>query len=262
MLKARVLTALIGIPAIIALIWFGMLPFLIFINIFVIIAVKEIINMFQKNKIKIFIIPTYFFSIVIILQTYFYNDYYISDIVFIFLIFLCFCVILKKSSMESITFSLFIILYIPFLTRYLLLLRAEKNGFILLLALFLLTWAYDTGAYFIGKRFGRIKLNEKISPKKTVEGLVGGLIFTVVIAILIGEFYINLNILYSIVLGIIISFSGQIGDLFESQIKRKSKIKDSGNILPGHGGVLDRIDSLLFSTPIFYYLTNIFRVLS
>ncbi len=257
MLKKRVLTALIGIPAIIGLIWYGRLPFLFFILLFVIIALKEINNMFIKNEISIFFLATYFFGIVIILQTYFYKDQYISEIIFISFIFLCFCVILKKSNIETISFTIFIILYIPFLTRYLILLRTETKGLLLLLTIFILTWASDTGAYFIGKKLGNLKLNEEISPKKTIEGSIGGIFFTVIIAIYLGISYININIFNSIILGIVVSISGQIGDLFESQVKRKLGVKDSGNILPGHGGVLDRIDSLLFSTPITYFLYKI-----
>ena len=115
------------------------------------------------------------------------------------------------------------------------------------------TFASDTGAFYFGRFFGRHKLYETISPKKTWEGAVGGLICSVIISILF------LRILgprpvdpWVIILVIVLSAIGQMGDLAESMLKRSQGVKDSGRILPGHGGVLDRIDSLLFSIPVFY----------
>ena len=123
---------------------------------------------------------------------------------------------------------------------------------LILLSVFIFLWSNDTFAFLIGKSIGRNKLFESISPKKTIEGFVGGLLGTLITAIII--FYVKETetIWFWLALGAIVSVSGTFGDLFESLLKRKAGIKDSGNIMPGHGGILDRIDSLLFAIPFSY----------
>jgi phosphatidate cytidylyltransferase len=121
------------------------------------------------------------------------------------------------------------------------------NTFILL-AVFLLMWANDSFAYLIGKNFGKNKLFEKISPKKTVEGFLGGFIFTIITGIVLSFFSNLINFYHWVVLGMLVSIFGTLGDLVQSKFKRKADVKDSGNILPGHGGVFDRMDSIIFSS--------------
>ena len=127
----------------------------------------------------------------------------------------------------------------------------------LVLGIFILTWTNDTFAYLIGKRFGKRKLKEKISPKKTIEGFIGGLL-----AALIGGIIIfNTTLLYSsvfwLLLALLVSGLGTSGDLIQSKFKRLAGVKDSGRIMPGHGGVYDRLDSIIFASP-FIYLFIIF----
>ena len=123
-----------------------------------------------------------------------------------------------------------------------------------LMYLFLLVWGADSGAYFVGRKLGKRKLAPEVSPNKSIEGLIGGVI-TVIIVILFVQFnYLDLTAVEHILfllLSVLTVFSSVQGDLFESMIKRRAGIKDSGRILPGHGGVLDRIDSLLAAAPIF-----------
>lgn len=114
-------------------------------------------------------------------------------------------------------------------------------------------WATDTGAYFTGNAFGKRKLWPKISPNKTVAGAIGGIISAIVVAIVFQLVYPFTMPIYLLVgVALIISVFGQIGDLVASAYKRHYNVKDSGNILPGHGGILDRFDSLLFVLPILY----------
>ena len=130
-------------------------------------------------------------------------------------------------------------------------------GFIFLL--FFTILFTDVGAYFFGSKFGKIPLAHVISPKKTVEGAVGGTLSGVAVAMVIGYF---LHILWyqSLIAGVLITFFAQIGDLAESLIKRDAGVKDSGNSLPGHGGFLDRADSYLFSTPVAYFYFKYFVI--
>lgn len=123
----------------------------------------------------------------------------------------------------------------------------------LLLYVFLLVWCADSGAYFVGRKLGKRKLAPNVSPNKSVEGLFGGIITASIVAVGVATF-LQLSLLpfllFSLLSGVVVGVS-VLGDLFESMLKRAANVKDSGTILPGHGGVLDRIDSLLSATPIF-----------
>jgi len=122
------------------------------------------------------------------------------------------------------------------------------------LFLAVVTWASDSAAYYAGTLWGKHPLMPSISPKKTYEGLLGGLMGAIAAAVLAQIWFASeLSWTDAVVLGILLTLTGLAGDLFESAIKRRAGVKDSGGILPGHGGMLDRIDSLLFTAPTFYY---------
>ncbi len=123
-----------------------------------------------------------------------------------------------------------------------------------LMYLFLLVWGADSGAYFVGRKFGRKKLAPNVSPNKSLEGLYGGAVTSMLIVITVALLYLDMSFaehILFLILSVVTVFSSVLGDLFESMIKRRAGIKDSGRILPGHGGVLDRIDSLLAAAPTF-----------
>ena len=124
-----------------------------------------------------------------------------------------------------------------------------------ILGVFLLVWTNDTFAYLSGNLFGKHKLYEKISPKKTWEGFAGGLVFTLLMGYILDTYVFN-EFLYRnhfwLAAAVLVSPAAVIGDLFESGLKRKMKVKDTGSIMPGHGGILDRFDALLFAIPVFY----------
>ena len=127
-----------------------------------------------------------------------------------------------------------------------------ENGeyrFEIIFGIMLILWASDTGAYFAGSRFGRRKLFERISPKKSWEGLLGGALVAIGMAILLSKYFIILNLVQWLIVALIIVISGTYGDLVESLFKRSMDIKDSSSRLPGHGGFLDRFDSLILSMP-------------
>lgn len=127
------------------------------------------------------------------------------------------------------------------------------EGYKLVFFLLLVVWLGDSGAYYVGKQFGKHKLSPRISPKKTIEGLFGGMTASIVAAIVIHyTFFPNFPLLHAIIAGVILSFAGVIGDLAESMWKRSAAVKDSGTLIPGHGGFLDRFDSILFTAPILY----------
>jgi phosphatidate cytidylyltransferase len=115
-------------------------------------------------------------------------------------------------------------------------------------------WVNDSFAYLVGKNFGKTKLFESVSPKKTIEGFIGGLVFSLIAAFFITQQHNNpnINLMDWMIIAVVLSVFGTIGDLIESKFKRQANIKDSGNIMPGHGGLLDRLDSLFFAAPFVY----------
>ncbi|MCK9906374.1 phosphatidate cytidylyltransferase, partial [Frankia sp. Cpl3] len=122
-------------------------------------------------------------------------------------------------------------------------------GLVLTVLVILGIWATDSGAYFVGKAMGKRKLWPAISPNKTVEGSVGGLLFAIVIVFLVNALVGQISPMHALTIALIAGIAGQMGDLVESAFKRHFGVKDSGQILPGHGGVLDRCDSWLFVFP-------------
>jgi len=139
------------------------------------------------------------------------------------------------------------------LLAFLPLIRRLDDGLAILFLLLASTWLGDTGAYFSGRLFGKHRMSPLISPKKTWEGLFGGLIFSVVGAVVVALIGLHgANLLEVALLGALVDVSGVLGDLAESLVKRAFGVKDSGTIMPGHGGILDRIDSVLFSAPVLY----------
>ncbi len=145
------------------------------------------------------------------------------------------------------------IIYIPVLLAFLVLIRADDNGMNWIYLLLAVVFAGDTSAYYVGSYWGRHKLSPAISPGKTIEGSVGGLAANLAVGVIAKMlFFPNLPWAPSILFFLAVGIAGQMGDLFESEMKRFSGIKDSSGILPGHGGVLDRIDALLFASPVAY----------
>jgi phosphatidate cytidylyltransferase len=124
------------------------------------------------------------------------------------------------------------------------------------LYMLLVTWACDVGAYTVGRLFGRHRLWPAVSPGKTWEGAFGGFAFSVLAAGLLGRFLGDLALFPALFLGGLAGIAGQLGDLVESRLKRLARVKDSGSLIPGHGGMLDRLDSLLLVAPLFYYGLN------
>jgi phosphatidate cytidylyltransferase len=139
----------------------------------------------------------------------------------------------------------------------------------IIIGLFILVWTNDTFAYIVGKSIGKNKLYEKISPKKTIEGFIGGIVFALIAGYLISKYYIKASPQFSeksiiiwCSIALIVGVVGTIGDLIESKFKRIAGVKDSGKIMPGHGGILDRLDSVIFVAPIIFLFYQILHYVS
>ncbi len=168
----------------------------------------------------------------------------------------------RKSSnpFENIAFTLIGIFYVA-IPMAMLHVAAFSQGVFssqIVGGIFFMLWASDSGAYFAGKAFGKHKLFERISPKKTWEGLAGGLALAITLAVFLGYYFHDLPTWKWICLAIIIATTGTYGDLVESMLKRSLQIKDSGNLIPGHGGILDRFDGILLASPFVAFFLSIF----
>lgn len=180
-------------------------------------------------------------------------------ILMVFVIFLIELYRKKNNPFTNISYTILGIVYIviPFAMLFHLGFYANNNftdnySFQIILGFFVLLWTNDTGAYLAGRFFGKHKLFERISPKKTWEGSFGGGIATVGGAFVLSMFFTNLNLTNWIIVAVLIAVFGGLGDLVESMLKRSLGVKDSGKLLPGHGGILDRFDGLLLSVPFVY----------
>ncbi|HBH23032.1 MAG TPA: phosphatidate cytidylyltransferase, partial [Cytophagales bacterium] len=132
----------------------------------------------------------------------------------------------------------------------------------LIIGIFILIWVNDSFAFLVGKNLGKNKLFPSVSPKKTIEGFVGGFVFALIAAFILSRYNNDLSVWQWFILAIVVVITGTVGDLIESKFKRMAGVKDSGAILPGHGGLLDRLDSLVFAAPFAYLTLQIFAYVS
>ena len=191
----------------------------------------------------------------------------ITSLIYLLFLFASTIVIKRPDIFNTIIYSVFGQLYITLPLCLLLLISYEYKlpntiyYYAFVLAIFVFIWVNDTFAFLTGITLGKHKLLERISPKKTIEGFIGGISFTVMAGVGFSFLFIEYNIYFWIGFALIVSLFATLGDLFESLIKRTYKVKDSGTLIPGHGGILDRIDSLLIVVPAIYVyllITNSF----
>lgn len=182
----------------------------------------------------------------------------ITAISYLLILFASAIFINRKDILHAIIYSVFGQMYVTMPLSILMLISyqyqtlSNEYYYAFVLAIFVFIWVNDTAAFVIGSLFGKHKFIERISPKKTVEGFIGGIAFSVLAAIILSKFFTDYSLAFWIGFSIVAALFGTLGDLFESLIKRTYEVKDSGNVIPGHGGILDRIDSLLIAIPAIY----------
>ncbi|WP_397537544.1 phosphatidate cytidylyltransferase [Rummeliibacillus pycnus] len=260
-MKQRIITALIAAALFIPFVIYGQLPFTILIYVMAAVGLYEILKM---RGISLFSLPgiiTLFALFVILMPDDWservQNATSYSKIEYLFIIailLLIYTVLVKnKFTFDDVGFLLASAMYVGIGFHFFITTRAEGLAYVVYALV--IVWTTDSGAYFIGRKLGKNKLWPEISPNKTVEGFVGGIVVAI-IAVIIFQLIAKLDISYVtlIIVSIVASIFGQLGDLVESAIKRHYGVKDSGKILPGHGGILDRFDSLLFVLPLLYFL--------
>lgn len=164
-----------------------------------------------------------------------------------------------ETAAREMAFALLAFLYIPFMLMHLVELRQTTFGIQWIFVIMLIVMTNDSAAYYSGSAFGKHRLYPLVSPKKSIEGAFGGLLGSICGTLLAKfTFFPQLTLLDAVLTALVIGMVGQAGDLFESLLKRSFGVKDSGSIIPGHGGVLDRLDSILFAAPITYYYVLFF----
>lgn len=265
MLK-RTVSGIIAVAVLLMIVWADVATSLPFINgallILTLMALYEMYKPFGFIKRFALALIGFAMGTLIFINTYFEFLNIASIIVFFIIVMFILAVTYHKTvSFSDISLLLFATLYISLGMLHIRLLVDSENGFALLFTALISAFLTDTGAYFVGCAVGKHKLIPEISPKKTVEGSVGGtavaILSLIVFSWILTYFGIKTNILNIVIIGFVTSVGSQFGDLSASMIKRELKIKDYGDIMPGHGGVLDRFDSLLFAAPIVYYLNII-----
>ncbi len=255
-LLKRIIVAVIFIPIILFLFYKGEISFIIFLSLIDLVMFIELRNMFRKKDIIFPILSIPVNLVVFLLLIKFDFSLIIPSFLIIALAFMGYDIFKNRLKGAIIRGSslLFSILYISFMLSCVYKLRQLENGNILLISLICMIWITDSFAYFIGNKFGKHKGIIKASPNKSLEGFIAGFCFTLFFAFALYHWQV-LELTNSILLVVAVGIFGQLGDIFESMLKRDVGVKDSSYILPGHGGVLDRFDSLLIAAPIFYYLS-------
>lgn len=268
-LSTRVLTSVVGFSIVSLVVWIGwwaLLPALIFVAVM---CLREYIRMLDSNDIDVRRVTLGVFAAAIILaslpqwpQVPWIGGSWREVVLTIAIGAVLVLEVIRPGErpLERVVYSIFGLLYIPWLLGYFLMLRytPDADAGLLYFALPLLaTFAADIGGFFAGHYFGKRKLAPEVSPGKTVEGAIGGLAFSFVTVLVMTQLARIWSPLDAFLYSLLVASASQLGDLSESLIKRALKTKDSGNSLPGHGGFLDRIDSLLFAVPATYLFLNI-----
>jgi phosphatidate cytidylyltransferase len=276
----RAISGAVYILLLLASILYSTESFLILFGVFLIISLFEFCNLIQINK----LIPVLAGTSLYVLVTFFsnYNESKSSDIQTLDIILLASTLLISIKcivflfdnniqSVSTISKYLYLLGYITLPFVFITKISFGVNDYNpkIIIGLFILIWTNDTFAYIVGKSMGKHKLFEKISPKKTIEGFFGGLIFAIFAGYLISMYLIkpsaqfsDKSILIWMIIAAIVGVIGTIGDLIESKFKRIAGVKDSGKIMPGHGGVLDRLDSVIFVAPFIFLFYKILYYVS
>lgn len=227
------------------------------VAIFSVIAVKEMRDGFSKIGYNAPLVLTIIVNLLIMLDGYINNNQYsIVGLVLVLMVTFIYMIFNKKYDLQDFFPMFFIIAYVSLLMSHMIKITDMKY----LYMLYIIAWGSDTFAYLVGSKFGKHKMLSisHISPNKTIEGSIGGILGAVLLNLVYTKFVgINHDVNIIVIFTVISSLLSQIGDLIASFIKRKCGIKDFGNLIPGHGGILDRFDSMLFVSPILYLLSII-----
>ncbi|MDA0711218.1 MAG: phosphatidate cytidylyltransferase [bacterium] len=255
--------ALFG-PVLLMTVWYGGLPLLCAVGLFIVFCLREFGHMLARNDLNPWILIATCASLMWCGFAHVFGlQFWTSFFPGLFLLLLCLSLFQSATSrpLANLATTLFGILYIGFLSSFIILVRngaAPDGGFYAALILSGI-WASDVAAYFFGRRFGRRHPVPHISPGKTEAGFIGGCLAAVAVTAWAGHALNLLSLNDGLLLGLIVGIGAPIGDLFESMIKREMGVKDTSQLIPGHGGLLDRFDSVLFVFPLAYFYLQLVK---
>jgi phosphatidate cytidylyltransferase len=255
----RILVSAITIPLILLVCYLGGLYFLFFILAIALISLYEFHGLARKKNANSNFVIGIITTIILVLNSY-YNYLHFDHLIIAVVVALFVAELFrnKESAILNIGVSLLGIFYLGLFSSTIVALRElfpgnYLNGGYLIISIFVTIWLCDSAAFFLGTAFGKHKLFPRVSPKKSWEGAIAGFVFAILSMIALKYILLDsFSISDAIVIGTIIGSIGQIGDLVESLIKRDAGVKDSSNLIPGHGGIFDRFDSLMLSAPVIY----------
>jgi len=254
----RIISAVVGIPILIGIIILGGTPLMVALGLVMILGLREFYQALSKKGFHPVEGVGYAFTVFLVFSLYLGTDWATLGIYGAFLLTTLALLIQKKHNVQDGILTLYGILYIPILMSYILRVDLLENPPYIIWVIFIIAFATDTFAYFTGMFLGKHKLCPRVSPKKTIEGSLGGLAGTIIACGVFAYFILPEALFSFMVLGAIGSAVAQMGDLSASMIKRWTGIKDFGKIMPGHGGVLDRFDSIIYTAPlVYYYITTV-----
>ncbi|NPA24738.1 MAG: phosphatidate cytidylyltransferase [Deltaproteobacteria bacterium] len=261
--NSRVYSALVALPLLALLIaWMPKWFFLLLLLVILALAMHESWPMFFGERGGFLLHgPVWAISFLMLLAAYWGGTVGLTGslaLALLILVLLLFEAGLESEALPRFALALLFVVYLPFFFSHLLLIWDLPHGRALVALLLMVTWGGDAFSYYCGSYWGKRKLSPRISPNKTIEGFVAGLFGGAFFAVLmnwLGFIDVAWNELAA--LGVAANFCGQLGDLFESFLKRSHGIKDSGSLIPGHGGFLDRIDSVLFAAPVIFYASTL-----
>lgn len=264
----RTIVALIGIPFIVAACYFGKELFLIFVLAVGLVSFHEY-SLMAANKKSNVNKPVGFLAVAAIILNNYYSfiDFEILILILMPLLLLIELFRNKESAILNLGSTLLGIFYIGLFAASILKIREffgysnllYSQGGLLIISVLISIWACDSGAFFIGSALGKHKLFPRVSPKKSWEGAIAGFLFSIAAMIALRSIFLDfLSLQNVIIIGLIAGIFGQTGDLIESLLKRDAAVKDSSSIIPGHGGIFDRFDSLLFTAPLVYLYLRFF----
>ena len=245
---------MVGVPLILLAVWFGGWPLLFLTAVIMIIGTFEMTAMLRKMQLNppLLLLVGSIIWLLAVTAVWGANSIAFSMAVILLAMMITVVFWYPQYSFLDGAMGLLSIFYISFFV-YMYLIRDLPRGWIWLVFVLLATWASDTIAYVVGRKLGKRKLAPALSPGKTVAGAIGGLCGSLAVGIIFSLIYPFLSLWFLLSLGLLVGLAAQLGDLWESAIKRTAGTKDAGKIIPGHGGVLDRFDSMFFTAPLVYY---------
>lgn len=265
-MKTRVITAIVALLVFIPMLFIGGIPLEVLVAVLAVIAVNEILVMRKKLLISFEALISNLAVIIAVLP----KDYWPSKVpllfqqstlLYIFMLLMLAHTVISKNrfTFDDAAVIVLSVFYIGFGFHFFIMAREMMDGLSTLFFALLIVWVTDSGAYLVGRKLGKHKLAPRISPNKTWEGSIGGTVLSVIVSAIYLKFFPQAyDWSVMVMIAVIASIAGQFGDLIESALKRYYNVKDSGKILPGHGGIFDRFDSLLMVLPVLYLVGVIY----